>query len=110
MSYGKAIREAFAKAYAERGNATHALAQVLGKERAEKMQRHSLRARASDLLNDYRTVELIEQHKTEMLERGEPLPHYRERTYRADLISDEPKKIYHKNLTFTNRTYWRLNG
>ena len=41
------------------------------------MQPHTLRAKASELLNDYRAVELIEQEKAEMQQRGEPLPHYR---------------------------------
>ena len=90
MGYGWEIRRQFAKAYARNGNATHALKMVLGEERAEKMQPHTLRAKASELLNDYRTVELIEQEKAEMQQRGETLPHYRLRTWRADLLSGEP--------------------
>ncbi|KOE63228.1 hypothetical protein [Aggregatibacter actinomycetemcomitans] len=93
MGYGWEIRRQFAKAYARHGNATHALKMVLGEERAGKMQPHTLRAKASGLLNDYRTVELIEQEKAEMQQRGEPLPHYRGRTERTDLISDEPIEI-----------------
>lgn len=93
MSYGQEIRSQFAKAYAKMGNATHALRMVLGEERAEKMQPHTLRAKASELLNDYRTVELIEQEKAEMQQRGEPLPHYRGRTERTDLITGEPIEI-----------------
>ncbi len=83
--YGREIREAFAIAYARRGNATKALIQVLGKERASKMQPHTLRAKASTLLNDYRAVAIIEQEKSAMLKRGDYLPRYRLRTYRADL-------------------------
>ncbi|MDD6910425.1 hypothetical protein [Actinobacillus minor] len=83
--YGREIREAFAIAYARRGNATKALIQVLGKERASKMQPHTLRAKASALLNDYRAVAIIEQEKSAMLKRGDYLPRYRLRTYRADL-------------------------
>ena len=90
MGYGWEIRRQFAKAYARNGNATHALKMVLGEERADKMQPHTLRAKASELLNDYRTVELIEQEKEEMQQRGETLPHYRLRTWRADLLSGEP--------------------
>lgn len=71
------------------GNATHALLAVLGDERANRMKPHTLRARASDLLNHYRVWEQIEQEKAEMQQRGEPLPHYRGRTWRADLITDE---------------------
>ena len=93
MSYGQEIRSQFAKAYAKMGNATHALRMVLGEERAGRMKSHTLRAKASGLLNDYRTVELIEQEKAEMQQRGEPLPHYRGRTERTDLISDEPIEI-----------------
>ncbi|KOE65880.1 hypothetical protein [Aggregatibacter actinomycetemcomitans] len=93
MGYGWEIRRQFAKVYARNGNATHALKMVLGEERAGKMQPHTLRAKASELLNDYRTVALIEQEKAEMQQRGEPLPHYRGRTERTDLISDEPIEI-----------------
>lgn len=89
--YGREIREAFAIAYARRGNATKALIQVLGKERASKMQRHTLRAKASALLNDYRTVAMIEQEKSAMLKRGDYLPRYRLRTYRADLGAGIPE-------------------
>lgn len=90
--YGREIREAFAIAYARRGNATKALIQVLGKERASKMQRHTLRAKASTLLNDYRTVAMIEQEKNAMLKRGDYLPRYRLRTYRADLGAGIPEE------------------
>lgn len=93
MGYGWEIRRQFAKAYARNGNATHALKMVLGEERAEKMQPHTLRAKASELLNDYRAAELIEQEKAEMQQRGEPLPHYRGRTERTDLITGEPIEI-----------------
>ena len=90
MGYGREIRSQFAKAYAKMGNATHALRMVLGEERTGRMKPHTLRAKASELLNDYRTVELIEQEKEEMQQRGETLPHYRLRTWRADLLSGEP--------------------
>ncbi len=90
MSYGKEIQSQFAKAYARMGNAKHALLAVLGDERANRMKPHTLRARASDLLNHYRVWEQIEQEKAEMQQRGETLPHYRGRTYRADLLSGEP--------------------
>ncbi len=89
--YGRAIREDFARAYARRGNATKALIQVLGSERASKMQRHTLRAKASALLNDYRTVAIIKQEKKLMLKRGDHLPRYRLRTYRADLGAEMPE-------------------
>lgn len=97
MSYSRATRQAFALEYARVGNATHALRNVLGTEHADRMQPHTLRARASELLNDCRTVELIEEAKAEMQRKGEPLPHYRGRTWRADLFSDEkdpPTKPY----------------
>lgn len=90
--YGREIREAFAIAYARRGNATKALIQVLGKARASKMQLHTLRAKASTLLNDYRTVAMIEQEKNAMLKRGDYLPRYRLRTYRADLGAGIPEE------------------
>ena len=89
MSYGKEIQSQFAKAYARMGNATHALLAVLGDERANRMKPHTLRAKASGLLNHYRVLEQIEQEKAEMQQRGETLPHYRGRTVRTDLISDE---------------------
>lgn len=89
MGYGREIRSQFAKAYAKVGNATHALRMVLGEERAGRMKPHTLRAKASELLNHYRVAEQIEQEKAEMQQRGETLPHYRLRTWRADLISDE---------------------
>lgn len=89
--YGKEIRERFAQAYARKGNAKRALVEVLGKERAGKMRPHTLRARASELLNDYRTVALIEQEKRAMRERGQPLPKYRKRTWRADLKAKMPE-------------------
>lgn len=60
---GKGMRAQFAKAYAQKGVAKLALVEVLGEERAGKMNPHTLRARASELLNDYRTVALIEQEK-----------------------------------------------
>lgn len=50
---GKGMRAQFAKAYAQKGIAKLALIEVLGKERADKMNPHTLRARASELLNDY---------------------------------------------------------
>ena len=50
MSYGKEIQSEFAKTYARIGNATHALKQVLGEERADKMKPHTLRAKACELL------------------------------------------------------------
>ena len=101
MSYGQEIRNQFAKAYAKMGNATHALRMVLGEERAGRMKPHTLRAKASELLNHYRVAEQIEQEKAEMQQRGETLPHYRLRTWRADLISDEaykPIKIPHRPI------------
>ncbi|MFZ7156044.1 hypothetical protein ACLS0M_04890 [Avibacterium avium] len=88
MSYGRAIREEFAKTYARVGNATHALKQVLGEERADKMKPHTLRAKASELFNDYRTQALIEFEKVEMLSRRERLPRYRKPTVRTDLMSN----------------------
>lgn len=93
MSYGKEIESQFAKAYARMGNATHALLAVLGDERANRMKPHTLRAKASELLNNYRVLEQIEQEKAEMQQRGETLPHYRGRTERTDLINDEPIEI-----------------
>lgn len=93
MSYGKEIQSQFAKAYARMGNAKHALLAVLGDERANRMKPHTLRAKASGLLNHYRVLEQIEQEKAEMQQRGETLPHYRGRTWKADLISDEPIEI-----------------
>lgn len=89
--YGREIREKFAIAYAKSGNATHALIQVLGNERAERMQRHTIRAKASTLYKDYRTQELIKQEQQRMRERGERLPKYRKSTTRTDLISQESK-------------------
>lgn len=60
---GKGMRAQFAKAYAQKGIAKLALVETLGKERAGKMNPHTLRAIASELLNDYLTVVLIEQEK-----------------------------------------------
>ena len=93
MGYGREIRSQFAKAYAKMGNATHALRMVLGEERAGRMKPHTLRAKASELLNHYRVAEQIEQEKAEMQQRGEVLPHYRLRTWRAELITGEPIEI-----------------
>lgn len=93
MGYGREIRNQFAKTYARMGNATHALRMVLGEERAGRMKPHTLRAKASELLNHYRVAEQIEQEKAEMQQRGDVLPHYRGRTERTDLISDEPIEI-----------------
>ena len=90
MSYGQEIQNQFAKAYAKMGNATHALRMVLGEERAGRMKPHTLRAKASELRNHYRVAEQIEQEKAEMQQRGETLPYYRLRTWRADLLSGEP--------------------
>ena len=81
---GQGIRAQFAKVYAQKGIAKLALIEVLGKERADKMNPHTLRARASELLNDYRTVALIEQEKKAMRERGQPLPKYRRRAYKCE--------------------------
>ena len=81
---GKGMRAQFAKAYAQKGIAKLALIEVLGEERAGKMNPHTLRARASELLNDYRTVALIEQEKKAMRERGQPLPKYRRRAYKCE--------------------------
>ncbi|OOF64700.1 hypothetical protein [Rodentibacter sp. Ppn85] len=93
MSYGRAIREEFAKTYARIGNATHALKQVLGEERADKMKPHTLRAKVSELFNDYRTQALIEFEKAETLSRRERLPRYRKPTVRTDLMTDEARKV-----------------
>jgi hypothetical protein len=86
------IRAQFAKAYARKGIATHALVEVLGKEKVGKMNPHTLRARASELLNDYRTVALIEQEKRAMRERGQPLPKYRRLSYRMDLMVEKSQQ------------------
>ena len=83
------IRAQFAKVYAQKGIAKLALIEVLGEERAGKMNPHTLRARASELLNDYRTVALIEQEQKAMRERGQPLPKYRRRAYRMDLMAEK---------------------
>lgn len=83
------IRAQFAKAYAQKGIAKLALIEVLSEERAGKMNPHTLRARASELLNDYRTVALIEQEQKAMRERGQPLPKYRRRAYRMDLMAEK---------------------
>lgn len=91
--YGYQIRLAFAQTYACVGNATHSLKAVLGEERANRMQPHTLRAKASTLLNDYRTVALINEFKAEMKANGIPLPHYRKRTVRTDLFKDLPTKL-----------------
>ena len=89
MGYGHEIRNQFAVTYAKVGNATHALRMVLGEQRAGRMKPHTLRARASELLNHYRVWEQIEQEKAEMQQRGEVLPHYRGRTERTDLMTGE---------------------
>lgn len=91
--YGYHIRLAFAETYARVGNATHSLRKVLGDERANRMQPHTLRAKASTLLNDYRTVALIDEFKAEMEAKGIPLPHYRKPTERTDLFEDPPTKL-----------------
>lgn len=97
--YGRAIREQFAIAYARTGLGAQALKQVLGKERAERMQPHTLRARASELLNHCEVVELIEQEKAEMLKRGEILPHFHGRTWRSDLYSEDVEEVKPKPIT-----------
>nr|WP_314741212.1 hypothetical protein [uncultured Haemophilus sp.] len=48
------------------------------------MSWQGIRARASELLNDYRTVALIEQEQKAMRERGQPLPKYRRRAYKCE--------------------------
>ncbi|AET16438.1 TPA: hypothetical protein QB006_001942 [Pasteurella multocida] len=88
MGYGYQVRKEFAKAYSRLGNATHALKTVLSESQLSRMKPHTIRARASELLNDYRTVEMIEEFKAEMAKQGELLPHYRGRTERTDLMSD----------------------
>ena len=89
MVYGHEIRNQFAVTYAKVGNATHALRMVLGEQRAGRMKPHTLRARASELLNHYQVWEQTGQEKAEMQHRGEVLPHYRGRTERTDLMSGE---------------------
>ena len=106
MGYGREIRNQFAKTYAQMGNATHALRMVLGEERAGRMKPHTLRAKASELLNNYQVAEQIEQEKAEMQQRGETLPHYRLRTWRADLISDEA----HQSIEPPARAFTILRG
>lgn len=109
MGDGREIQNQFAKTYAKMGNATHALRMVLGEERAGRMKPHTLRAKASELLNHYRVAEQIEQEKAEMQQRGEVLPHYRLRTWRADLISDE----VHQPIEPPARTFtipWGMKG
>lgn len=106
--YGLTIREAFAKTYAHTGNATHALRIVLGAERANKMKPHTLRAKASTLLNDYRTVALIEAEKERMQQAGERLPRYRLRTWRADLMAEMPEPNRQKRERKENqKRLWR---
>ncbi|MCW9718948.1 hypothetical protein [Avibacterium sp. 21-599] len=97
--YGKEIRKQFAITYAHTGNANKALKQVLGDERAERMQPHSLRARASELLNHCEVVELIEQEKAEILKRGEILPRFHGRTWRSDLYSEDVEEVKPKPIT-----------
>lgn len=111
--YGREIREQFARAYARMGNATHALNQVLGNERAARMQPHTLRAKASELLNDYRTVAMIEAEKLAMMARGEKLPDYRKPTSRTDLISEsnqpfEPRLDFSRQLQAVRAVFSRF--
>lgn len=89
MVYGHEIRNQFAVTYAKVGNATHALRMVLGEQRADRMKPHTLRARASELLNHYLVWEQIKQERAEIQQRGEVLPHYRGRTTRTDLMTGE---------------------
>lgn len=104
MNFNPDIREAFAQAYTRIGNSTAALTLVLGAERSARMQPHTLRARASELLNDYRVANRIEEIKQEIMASGGVLPKYRKRTYRSDLMKEaeaelnaEPPKTTTKN-------------
>lgn len=76
-------QEDFAQAYVRLGNATHAYLDAIGQRT---MQRHTLRARASEYLNHYRVSARIEELIEEKQQRGETLPHFRERTSRSDLF------------------------
>lgn len=111
--YGREIREQFARSYARMGNATHALKCVLGDERAGKMKANTLRAKASELLNDYRTVAMIEAEKLAMMTRGEKLPDYRKPTSRTDLISEsnqpfEPRLDFSRQLQAVRAVFSRF--
>lgn len=111
--YGREIREQFARAYARMGNATHSLKCVLGDERAGKMKANTLRAKASELLNDYRTVAIIEAEKLAMMTRGEKLPSYRKPTSRTDLISEsnqpfEPRLDFSRQLQAVRAVFSRF--
>lgn len=75
-------QEAFAQAYVRLGNATHAYLEAIGQR---SMKPHTVRARASEYLNHYRIAARIEELIKEKRQRGEPLPHFRERTFRSDL-------------------------
>lgn len=91
-------QERFAQAYARLGNATHALIEVLGEERAKRMKRTSLRARASELKNHYLIVNRVAEIVAEMKNTGEITPHFRASTYRTDLFNDEEMAQLYANL------------
>lgn len=96
MHFNPDTQEAFAQAYTRLGNATHALMLVFGVERTARMKPHTLRARASELLNDYRVAKRIEELKAEIKASGGILPRYRKRTYRSDLMSKTEKESQNK--------------
>lgn len=77
-------QEAFAQAYVRLGNGTHAYLEAIGQRT---MQRHTLRARASEYLNHYLVAARIDELIAEKEKRREKLPRFRARTYRSDLFS-----------------------
>lgn len=67
-------KTAFVQKYIELGNAAEAYRATHAN--AANMQPHSLRARASNLLNDYRVYNRIKAIISEKRKRGEKLPHF----------------------------------
>ncbi|MEE6028419.1 hypothetical protein M5S04_02065 [Avibacterium paragallinarum] len=67
-------KAAFVQKYIELGNAAEAFRATHAN--AANMQPHSLRARASNLINDYRVYYRIKALIAEKRKRGEKLPHF----------------------------------
>ncbi|MEE3607704.1 terminase small subunit [Avibacterium paragallinarum] len=67
-------KAAFVQKYIELGNAAEAYRATHAN--AANMQPHSLRARASNLINDYRVYYRIKDLIAEKRKRGEKLPHF----------------------------------
>ncbi|STY59077.1 Terminase small subunit [Mannheimia haemolytica] len=78
-------QEAFCLAYLENGNSVKAYQAV----NTGTMKPHSMRARASEMMNDYRVFNRLKQLIKERKAKGGPLPKFRKGSLMAEWLKND---------------------